>query len=76
MVADGDTVVTGGGGGGAGFLLGVLFVIALLVVLAVGMWEFNWFGAHSLFQLGTTTVVTTPGSSPGLSSPSASASPS
>src|SRR5579862_3285096 len=77
VVADGDTVVTGGGGGaGAGFLLGVLFVIALLVVLAVGMWQYNWFGAHSLFQTTQAPVVTTPGSSPSLSSPSSAASPS
>ena len=75
VVADGDAVVTGGSGAGAGFLLGVLFVIALLAILVIGMWQFDWFGVHSAIQTQA-PVITTPGSSPILSSPSSSASPS
>jgi len=70
-VAGGETVVTGGSGLGAGFLLGVVFVIAALAVLFLGMWQGNWFGVFNPGPAQGPAVVS-PSTSPSLSSPSPS----
>ena len=70
-MAGGETVVTGGSGAGAGFLLGVLFVIALLAILVFGVWQGNWFGVQNATPVQSPAVVS-PSSSPSLSTPSPS----
>jgi uncharacterized membrane protein len=74
-MAGGETVVSGGSTG-AGFVLGILFAIVLLVILYFGIFQWNWFGTQNVGPAQSSPAVTSPVSSPSLSgSPPASASP-
>ena len=72
-VAGGGTVGSGSGFS-AGLLLGII-VVAALVVLALGFFQWNWFGSQSGGQTNNPSI-TSPAPNNGGASPSASASPS
>jgi hypothetical protein len=74
-MADGGTVGTGSGFS-AGLILGIV-VIAALAILALGFFQWNWFGTQSGGGQTNNPSITSPApNNGGGASPSASASPS
>ena len=69
-VVGGETVATGGGFG-TGLLVGILVIIAALVILALGLFQWNWFGSQPLGG-SQNPAITSPAPGGGASSPSTS----